>query len=549
MDKRQGEKIKSLLMSGDKGQINQALSLMDALGMPTTQKNSPLIREVLEYLSDNESMDNDLHKRWQTIIKESSRFKGGVVKHVIDLVDDLVNDCWQQHMKLEKTDWAMFSEKSEWNNDSVFFSYSTDYYGFDMDSDLGKVYVFDECLNARLKHEGLVLTNGQRRVQSTPNKHTFSVQFEIDLTQINFNKLASTRSDTMRKLTKRQASRKLDELYGQLTNKTANLELELKNVEIDLDGIDVGGSKRDLKRFIEDEWDIYQDTFWSYAEEQYDIQELYPGWDGSAVDVKNVKIKSIDIEEMDEDGIVEGSVTFDITIIGESFGNRRARFHEGPKGTKEFENRRRYSSRNKRAGFYQDFIKEALSGYMGLGKGTDLKGDRVHFEGSNDSDFEQIVVHWDFARNVLVATFMSAYDPDDFQSARIENVSFKGGKQLAKELKDLVRDFDMGAKWEGYDNWRLASNRKMTKRQASKKLDELHAKVTRRARFSEGEKGKKEFQKWKSEQSEDFQEEWDENTDKNKKASRKMTPKQASRALDRLHSKLTNRKSTTRRRR
>lgn len=656
LDKKQEEKIKSLLMSGDKSQINQALTLLDAFGMGTQEKDSELIREVTEYLYEEGSIDNDYLERSDTLRKEMVRFKGGVVKDLVDLVDSIVENCWSNTSPRKKlTGSSSHTEKGQWSNEELWFVYGVDGdYQFD-DDNWYTAHNVVKCIRNALVRMGLIQkSKADDAVYPSYGRDSFSLQITLDLTQINFNKLKlSSRSATMRKLTKRQASRKLNELYGQLTNtkkqanekynyyfeveaphgkiknerdmakwlmendlyniedaifdytddyysdmqgeviiksikvrdmeiysdqgtgwdsfygtaditwtfkgsmskydgggrryatrkmtkrqaskkldelhtkvtksarfhgrnKKANLELKLKNVEIDLDGIDVGGNRRDLMAFIEDEWDIYEDTFWSYAEDQYDIQDLYPNWDGSISAIEDVKIKSIDIEEMDDDGIVEGTVTFDVTIFGRPFG-KSARFSEGEKGRKEFqkwkkeqgedfqeewdENKKESSkmtpkqasraldrlhaktfgtdrkATRKQAGFYQDFLKDALGGF--LGKSTDLNDNRVHFEGPRDSEFEQIIVQWDIARDAIKVNFMSAYDPDDFQSASIEKVSLKSGKDIAKELKDLIENFDMSAKWEGYDNWRMAST-KMTKRQASQKLDRLHARLTNR---------------------------------------------------------------------
>lgn len=337
----QEKKLFDLLISGNKNFIHQALSLMDVLGMGTTQKDSELIREAMDYLSENSDMDNDFRKRWRLLLKEQGRFKGGIVKDVIDLVEGIVQGCWDKYMKRDMTSFAMHSEGSfiDPKAQTISFQYGTGgYYNFEMDADHDKAYYFIRCLNHELKKHGIILAYGKKDIDENINKRSFSVMFEVDLNALNFNKLASTRSSTMRRLTKRQASQKLDMLHAQLTNKTTK-----------------------------------------------------------------------------------------------SNGRRSSRKMTARQATVELD--------------------------------------------------------------------------------RLYNETF-GNKTTSRR-----------------------SSRKMTARQAQQELDRAYSRLQRRARFSEGEKGRKEFVQWKSEQSEDFQEEWDENTDKNKKASRKMTPKQASRALDRLHAK------------
>jgi hypothetical protein len=52
--------------------------------------------------------------------------------------------------------------------------------------------------------------------------------------------------------------------------------------------------------------------------------------------------------------------------------------------------------------------------------------------------------------------------------------------------------------------------------EGSEDLDDRMAEAYKESRFSKGEKGRKEFEKWKEEQGEDFQEEWEANTEKYK---------------------------------
>lgn len=116
--------------------------------------------------------------------------------------------------------------------------------------------------------------------------------------------------------------------------------VELKNVKIDLSkNWQFPTNERDLADYIEYDIAVIEEELVDAIEDEYDTDNELPDWDGTIQDVAYLKVKKLDIDEMDERGIVDGYVVLDIDvqINAPVLSRRRARFSEGEKGRKEFE--------------------------------------------------------------------------------------------------------------------------------------------------------------------------------------------------------------------
>jgi len=420
---KQEIKLMGLLMSGDKGSIHQALSLMDALGMETQEENDSLVSQVTEYLYNNASHENDYRDRTKTLRKELVRFKGGVYKELVDSVDSVIDSLWPNN---KKPTGSVIHGKQTQTLDFMYLiegDYGPDSYQF------GLAYTFTGNLKKSLKQKGLIQKDDQVYPYYDEDYFRFDITFELD--QINFNKLklASTRSDTMRKLTKRQASRKLargglvEPKNAESRNKTSNYEMmteEAKTIE------------KMLKKYGE-------------------VKTFFP-----------------------RSGRYQGSINIDLSVPEYELS---ISIYITPEGY--------VAEVSDLGGYYQETFKGTPHNVDALvRKSIDLARQSVEDDYRKDN-------------------FMDAWDDDE--------------------------DY-------GY-------------RQASRKLDELYSQLTnnrRRARFHEGPEGTKEFEEWKAEQPEEFQEEWDANTEKYKDKFKQanLTRRQASRALDRLHAQVVGTKRT-----
>lgn len=120
---------------------------------------------------------------------------------------------------------------------------------------------------------------------------------------------------------------------------------------------------------------------------------------------------------------------------------------------------RRRASSLKQANLHVDLIQQSVRSL--LGKGKDLGRNRVYYSGKPlKADIEDVVIEWDVKADLIRVTFESAINPDDVQFASIKNASRYTLSDLGKKLKEVLLSQDMDAKWEGYDNWRMASTRR-----------------------------------------------------------------------------------------
>jgi len=436
---KQERKLMSLLMSGDKGSIHQALSLMDALGMETQETNDSLISQVTEYLYNNNTPENDYGERNRTLRKELVRFKGGVFKELVDSVDSVVNSLWPKDKK--PTGSAIHGK----NTQTLDFLYSIEGdYGPDS-YQFGLAYTFTGDLKKSLKQKGLIQKDDQ--VYTYYDEDYFRFDVTLELNQINFNnlKLATTRSNAMRKLTKRQASLKLDELYRQLThNKSA-------------------------------------------------------------------------LNNRSASAVYSTEVMAQILADVGAFTPLRKEFKLNPNmeviGTGE----KRYDSEGQ--------------GYREIIPGVPIQYMAFSYGGSSLKD------------ELLISLVFQNWSEDQWVLKNVSSMSpVKLAKHIAKMIMqkagqvDFERDWDADGDEEDVSTFYTDEG---PNRRYSSKTSPVNGKH-KRSRFKEGPEGTKEFEKWKAEQPEEFQEEWDANTEKYKDKFKqaKLTRRQASRALDRLHAQV-----------
>ena len=77
----------------------------------------------------------------------------------------------------------------------------------------------------------------------------------------------------------------------------------------------------------------------------------------------------------------------------------------------------------------------------------------VYIVPSRKSEMEGVQIFWYVAQDTIRFNFSHAL-ADDEQSKHIKGVSKKSLQQLAKEIKDVLENFDFADHWKGYDDWR-----------------------------------------------------------------------------------------------
>jgi len=508
MNRQQKENLKGLLMSGDKGSINQALSLMDALDMATQEKDSELIREVTNYLYEEGSVDNDYFERSQTLRKEMVRFKGGVVKDLVDFVDEVVHGCWKGPKGNKPTGSAMHSEKTVFNTDELDFLYSVQGDYSAESRNFGTAYNFVNCLKQSLKQYGLIQKDDQ--VYARYDREDFMFEVSLDLKQINFNKLklASTGSDTMRKLARTERKKGI-EVW--VSRRTTNFP---KNVN----------DKKYWQGYLEMLADVHE-----WDEDVYEQMKIETDED---VLLENIKLT--DINDLGDNAIL----TFDVDVSFNDSYYKHARSNTMRKLTKRqasrkldelygqlTNNKQAYLTRRAKTEtvkFTMDF--NEMFSYAQL-RGHDIT-DRGVIEG------------------LLIPEWQVEEKAEDFVMGNYGDVDWE---IYTTKVKGRPR-IDLHAVSQGYEDWEMDDSHYGGTVSGTLEVT-LHISddnSSRRARFHEGPEGTKEFEKWKAEQPEEFQEEWDANTEKYKDKFKqaKLTRRQASRALDRLHAQVVGTKRT-----
>jgi len=77
----------------------------------------------------------------------------------------------------------------------------------------------------------------------------------------------------------------------------------------------------------------------------------------------------------------------------------------------------------------------------------------VYIVPSRKSEMEGVQIFWYVSQDTIQFNFSHA-NADDEQGKQIKGVSKKSLQQLAKEIKDVLENFDFADHWKGYDDWR-----------------------------------------------------------------------------------------------